>query len=28
VLQNCLWDIEDGSPLQAEQLEIVRALRV
>lgn len=28
VLQDCLWDIEDGSPLQAERLEIVRALRV
>jgi len=28
VLQNCLWDIEDGSPLQAEQWEIVPALRV
>jgi streptomycin 6-kinase len=28
VLQNCLWEIEDGRPLQAEQLEIGRALRV
>ncbi|WP_367322258.1 aminoglycoside phosphotransferase family protein [Streptomyces sp. HUAS ZL42] len=27
VLQNCLWDIEDGRPLQDEQLEIARKLR-
>ncbi|MCW8375659.1 aminoglycoside phosphotransferase family protein [Streptomyces justiciae] len=26
VLQNCLWEIEDGRPLEAEQLEIVRRL--
>ncbi|NUS77928.1 MAG: hydroxyurea phosphotransferase [Streptomyces sp.] len=27
VLQNCLWEIEDGRPLEPEQLEIVRRLR-
>jgi streptomycin 6-kinase len=27
VLQNCLWELEDGRPLEAEQLEIGRALR-
>ncbi|WP_406170812.1 aminoglycoside phosphotransferase family protein [Streptomyces sp. NBC_00996] len=27
VLQNALWDIEDGRPLEAEQLEIARRLR-
>ncbi|MEU0070589.1 aminoglycoside phosphotransferase family protein [Streptomyces sp. NPDC006332] len=27
VLQNCLWDIEDGRPLQPQQLEIARHLR-
>ncbi|MFG3659216.1 aminoglycoside phosphotransferase family protein [Streptomyces sp. NPDC047706] len=27
VLQNCLWEIEDGRPVQAEQLEIARRLR-
>jgi streptomycin 6-kinase len=27
VLQNCLWEIEDGRPLEAEQLEIARRLR-
>ncbi|GAB2753379.1 aminoglycoside phosphotransferase family protein [Streptomyces bullii] len=27
VLQNCLWEIEDGRPLQEEQLEIARRLR-
>ncbi|MDH6630089.1 streptomycin 6-kinase [Streptomyces sp. LBL] len=27
VLQNCLWEIEDGRPLQPEQLEIARRLR-
>ncbi|CAM5706074.1 Hydroxyurea phosphotransferase OS=Streptomyces alboniger OX=132473 GN=CP975_16025 PE=4 SV=1 [Streptomyces alboniger] len=27
VLQNCLWEIEDGRPLQPQQLEIARALR-
>ncbi|NNN34109.1 hydroxyurea phosphotransferase [Streptomyces sp. S3(2020)] len=26
VLQNCLWEIEDGRPLEAEQLEIARRL--
>ncbi len=28
VLQNCLWEIEDGRPLDTVQLEIGRALRV
>jgi streptomycin 6-kinase len=27
VLQNCLWEIEDGRPLEADQLEIARRLR-
>ncbi|KUN94887.1 hydroxyurea phosphotransferase [Streptomyces caeruleatus] len=27
LLQNCLWDIEDGRPLDEEQLEIARRLR-
>ncbi|MEV6169125.1 aminoglycoside phosphotransferase family protein [Streptomyces sp. NPDC051954] len=27
LLQNCLWDIEDGRPLEEEQLEIARRLR-
>jgi streptomycin 6-kinase len=27
VLQNCLWELEDGRPLEAVQLEIGRALR-
>ncbi|MDF3142666.1 MULTISPECIES: aminoglycoside phosphotransferase family protein [unclassified Streptomyces] len=27
LLQNCLWDIEDGRPLQERQLEIARRLR-
>ncbi|MBZ9641944.1 aminoglycoside phosphotransferase family protein [Streptomyces sp. PSKA30] len=27
VLQNCLWEIEDGRPLEEEQLEIARRLR-
>ncbi|MFB7656499.1 MULTISPECIES: aminoglycoside phosphotransferase family protein [unclassified Streptomyces] len=27
VLQNCLWNVEDGDPLEAEQLEIGRLLR-
>ncbi|MFI6008095.1 aminoglycoside phosphotransferase family protein [Streptomyces sp. NPDC051243] len=27
VLQNCLWEIEDGRPLEEEQLEIARQLR-
>jgi streptomycin 6-kinase len=27
VLQNCLWEIEDGWPLEPVQLEIGRALR-
>ncbi|MGF0175068.1 aminoglycoside phosphotransferase family protein [Streptomyces sp. Marseille-Q5077] len=27
LLQNCLWDIEDGHPLDEEQLEIARRLR-
>ncbi|MER5209992.1 aminoglycoside phosphotransferase family protein [Streptomyces sp. NPDC002838] len=27
VLQNCLWEIEDGRPLEAEQLDIARRLR-
>lgn len=27
LLQNCLWDIEDGRPLDEEQLEIARTLR-
>jgi streptomycin 6-kinase len=27
VLQNCVWELEDGRPLEAEQLEIGRALR-
>lgn len=27
ILQNCLWEIEDGRPLEAEQLEIARRLR-
>ncbi|MDN3023445.1 aminoglycoside phosphotransferase family protein [Streptomyces sp. S.PB5] len=27
VLQNCLWEIEDGRPLEPEQLEIARRLR-
>jgi streptomycin 6-kinase len=27
VLQNCLWEIEDGEPLEAVQLDIGRALR-
>lgn len=27
VLQNCLWEIEDGRPLEPEQLEIARQLR-
>ncbi|WP_329337713.1 aminoglycoside phosphotransferase family protein [Streptomyces sp. NBC_00663] len=27
VLQNCLWEIEDGRPLETEQLEVVRRLR-
>ncbi|MGW6732552.1 aminoglycoside phosphotransferase family protein [Streptomyces sp. NPDC055013] len=27
LLQNCLWDIEDGGPLDEEQLEIARRLR-
>ncbi|OSZ56266.1 hydroxyurea phosphotransferase [Streptomyces pharetrae CZA14] len=27
VLQNCLWEVEEGRPLEAEQLEIARTLR-
>ena len=27
VLQNCLWEIEDGRPLESEQLDIARRLR-
>ncbi|MFH8975991.1 aminoglycoside phosphotransferase family protein [Streptomyces sp. NPDC017890] len=27
VLQNCLWNVEDGNPLETEQLEIGRLLR-
>jgi streptomycin 6-kinase len=27
VLQNCLWDTEDGRPLEAQQLDIARRLR-
>ncbi|GHB36154.1 hydroxyurea phosphotransferase [Streptomyces viridiviolaceus] len=27
VLQNCLWNVEDGDPLEKEQLEIARQLR-
>ncbi|WP_240797546.1 hypothetical protein [Streptomyces sp. F001] len=27
VLQNCLWEIEDGRPLEEDQLEIARRLR-
>lgn len=27
LLQNCLWDIEDGNPLEARRLEIARRLR-
>lgn len=26
LLQNCLWDIEDGRPLEDRQLEIARRL--